>query len=134
MKTSYSLEDIRRRENQTIAEFAASIGITEEGYRQAVLREAALSIEDKERIAVQLQEPAMVWELLPMVSTAYVKVINAAIAEANRDGWYEVDPETDELIGKFVPEAPVPLYRIDEAKGAVEIITEQVRDEEEGGL
>ena len=90
-----SLKDLQNQRLETTEEFAAFLGISPQTYRRLLRGDAGIQNPTRRKIAEQLGVPAFgIAELIPAPSQTYLDSIDAAIADANRQGWIGGDAET----------------------------------------
>ncbi|NNJ13701.1 helix-turn-helix transcriptional regulator [Chloroflexales bacterium ZM16-3] len=97
-----SLEDYRREQLLTQAEFAKALGMTEQTYRRLLADPESVRMPTKRRAREVLDvSPYLVREFSPLPSPTLVAQTRAAIEEANVQGWIAVNPDTLEPTGEL---------------------------------
>jgi|GEM_PF-1947266 transcriptional regulator with XRE-family HTH domain len=96
-----SLEDYRREQLLTQAEFAKVLGMTEQTYRRLLVDPASVRMPTKRRAREVLNvSPYLVREFSPVPSETLQQYALTAYERGNREGWIAVDPDTLEPTGE----------------------------------
>ncbi len=96
-----SLEDYRREQLLTQAEFARALGMTEQTYRRLLVDPASVRMPTKRRAREVLDvSPYLVREFSPVPSETLQQYALTAYERGNREGWIAVDPDTLEPTGE----------------------------------
>jgi len=97
-----SLEDYRREQLLTLAEFATYLGMTEQTYRRLLADPERVRMPTKRRAREKLAvSPYLVKEFYPTPSPTLVEQARAAIVAANEQGWVAYDPDSLEPTGEI---------------------------------
>lgn len=98
-----SLDDERRRRGMHPAACAAWLGIAEAAYERLLIRGGPPDAATQTAIAAHLglaTAPIAEFAPLPPPHPALIAQVRAALAEADQQGWYVCDPDSDVLLGR----------------------------------